>query len=118
MPEAMEVHLLIDLHANGAEVVIEERGRLTGKEAARVRLDLGKQLLLTPGNDRGKLRCQCTKPADECAPRLRSIPAQKQSAPAKASGTMDCFRLRSMSYGGQVAEPVIGRAFARVVGAQ
>jgi hypothetical protein len=25
---------------------------------------------------------------------------------------MDCFRLRSLSYGGQVAEPVIGRRFA------
>jgi hypothetical protein len=24
--------------------------------------------------------------------------------------TLDCFRLRSSSYGGQVAEPVIGRA--------
>src|SRR5260370_4379659 len=27
-------------------------------------------------------------------------------------GEMDCFRLRSLSYGGQVAEPVIGRRFA------
>jgi len=26
-------------------------------------------------------------------------------------GRMDCFRLRSMSYRGQVAEPVIGRRF-------
>jgi hypothetical protein len=33
---------------------------------------------------------------DQHAPRLHSFPDQKQSAPAKASGTMDCF-----------AEPVI-----------
>jgi hypothetical protein len=43
-------------------------------------------------------------------PQGNSIRAQKQSAPAKASGTMDCFRLRSLSFGGRVAEPVIGRA--------
>jgi hypothetical protein len=30
-----------------------------------------------------------------------------------ASGTMDCFRLRSLSFGGRVAEPVIGRAHSR-----
>ena len=47
-------------------------------------------------------------------PRLRSIPARKQSTPAMTSGTMDCFCLRLMSYGGQVATPVIVRAFARL----
>ncbi len=38
----------------------------------------------------------------------RSNPAFCRAAPK-----LDCFRLRSLSYGGHVAEPVIGRRFAR-----
>src|SRR5882672_3309266 len=34
VPETMEIHLLIDLHAYVADVVVKERGRLTGKEPA------------------------------------------------------------------------------------
>jgi len=49
-------------------------------------------------------------------PSLPGSEATKQSTLRMTA--MDCFRLRSLSYGGQVAEPVIGRAFARPVGSQ
>jgi len=38
---------------------------------------------------------------------------QRQSNPFFPHGEVDCFRLRSLSYGGQVAELVIGPRFAR-----
>jgi hypothetical protein len=37
---------------------------------------------------------------------------KRRSNPYFLCCEMDCFRLRSLSYGGQVAEPVIGRRFA------
>src|SRR6266436_3146293 len=49
-------------------------------------------------------------------PSLPRSEATKQSTLRMTA--MDCFRLRSLSYGGQVAEPVIGRRFARPVGSQ
>src|SRR5260370_25840584 len=52
------------------------------------------------------------------SPSLRGATRRSNPAFFVAATKLDCFRLRSSSYGGQVAEPVIGRAFARPVGSQ